>query len=79
MLVEAYLAVVDFRVLWQITSYRDGMVWEVEKTGYHIRPDEPVPEGYKTGSISAKPGELVDIIEYTAATHCLPPACPRPT
>jgi hypothetical protein len=64
MLIEAFRTV-EWQLLWKIKSYRDGCAWDVEDTGTHIRQGQTPPEGYKASSISAKPGEMVEINEYT--------------
>ncbi len=62
--IEAYKAVVEWRELWRILNYRDGFAWDREWTGFHIRPDEAVPDDHMVASISAKPGTIVSITPW---------------
>ena len=51
----------DYLELWKITEWKDGCIFKVENTGFHLKYGTPVPKGYTTHTISCKPEEIINI------------------
>jgi len=61
--VEAYESY-EWRELHEITQMKDGCIYRTRKTGFHIKANDIVPEGFKAVTISCKPGDIIEINRY---------------
>ncbi len=62
--IPAFKAVVEWRELWRIVDYRDGLVYNTAPTGLYIQAGQDTPDGFRAVSICAKPGTIVNITPF---------------
>ena len=56
----------EYLAVYRITEYRDGKIYRTENTGCYIGQAEEasLPDGYIGVSISAKPGDIIELKEH---------------